>query len=379
MVMVIIIKVSVSFSFRTYDRDGVLMYRDGSTASVHLYLKDAKPNFEFRVGDKDPVRIDTSTFIHEDLNDGAWHTVRASVDAYFMYLKIDDWAGANVSGHAVELNGETSLNFENATYIGGGVYHRRMHGFVGCMRDLRANGVAVDLKSLAKPRGIYSQSVVKGRCALRSFCHPSPCRHESACVQRSGNFTCECKRFYEGRFCDQPLFQATCQRYKELGMTEDARCTLDPDNAGPLPEFRVLCNMTAGRDAVTVVEHTRGEGTVRVRDATRYSQGSKIWIHFIEYRGVDYETLRALVDESDRCRQYVQFDCINTTFLTKQANGRSTGAMWSSTDGISRYYWGGGRDTNSECACARTGSCHDHTKFCNCDTGDGVWRRDAGE
>ena len=369
-------KVSVSFAFRTYNRDGILIHRDGNTASVYLFLREATLNFEFHIASKDPIVLDTAKFIRKEFNDGAWHTVKASVDPYFLSFEVDDYNGVNTSQHAVELYGSTTLDFENVTYVGGGTYRRGMLGFGGCMHNVQVNGQAIDLEYLAKPSGIYSQLVVKGQCNITSFCHPSPCRHRSQCVQKLSNFTCECKRFFDGRYCEIPLFQATCQRYKELGMREDAYCTVDPDNIGPLPEFRVFCNMSAGEDAVAIINHTRGDRPWRVRDATHYSLSHKTWFHLIDY-GVSKENLRAFVDESDHCHQYVQFDCIDTTFLARQPNGRS-GIRWFSTDLVRKYYWDGARATSSTCACAGTGSCYNRTKFCNCDTGDSVWRQDAG-
>ena len=93
--------------------------------------------------------------------------------------------------------------------------------------------------------------------------------------------------------------------------------------------------------------------------------------------GIDRLNLRALVDSSDHCRQYVQFDCFNTKFFDRYAD-QEYGASWFSTDGQQKGYWGGASKTTG-CACSQTGSCHDSTKECNCDTGDNVWRRDAGK
>lgn len=368
---------SVSFAFKTYDSEGILLYCDGPI-SVYLYMLDGKLNFELSdsIGSKEAITLNSDVFVRKELNDGTWHTVRASVDTKFMSFEIDDYDGVNTTQHTVKLlaYGQT-LDFENVTYVGGGTYYREMYGFVGCMLDLRVNDETIDLKSLAKPAGIISRSVTKGQCTMRSYCHPTPCRYQSRCIQKLNNFTCKCKKFYDGRYCQVPLFQATCQGYKELGMTQDAHCTVDPDNIGPLPEARVLCNMTAGEDAVTVINNTHS-GTMKVRDANRFLSFRKSWAHLIKY-AMSYNNLRALVDKSDHCRQYVQFNCINTTFLSKPPNGRY-GAVWFSTDGRYRYYWGGAKSTGATCACARKGSCYDRSKVCNCDTGDAVWRQDAG-
>ena len=173
------------------------------------------------------------------------------------------------------------------------------------------------------------------------------------------------------------MFQSTCEGYKELGMKEDAYCRVDADGTGPLHEFKVLCNMTNSKDAVTIVNHTSSARQVKIMDeAYTFSYSARSWAHKLDY-GVDFESLRALIDESDHCRQYVEFNCINTKFLTRREL-ELPGAYWVSENGVEHHYWGGGKLGGVTCACGTTLSCHDKTKTCNCDTGDGVWRQDAG-
>ena len=216
-----------------------------------------------------------------------------------------------------------------------------------------------------------------GKCDLTSYCHPTPCQYQSKCEQLSGNFTCHCKQFYSGRYCELPSFQTTCQGYKDLGVKEDSYCRLDSDRNGPLKEFQVLCNMTNSKEAVTIVNHTSSSRHVKIRDeAVRPIFATKSWAHVLDY-GVDIKSLIAMVDESDHCRQYVEFNCINSKFLSPRGRGLP-GAYWVSDDGVERHYWGGAKRGGTTCACGTKDSCYDKTKKCNCDTGDGVWRRDAG-
>ena len=161
-------------------------------------------------------------------------------------------------------------------------------------------------------------------------------------------------------------------------MKEDAYCRLDPDGQGPLQEFRVLCNMTESKDAVTIVNHTISSRQVKIREeAYTYVFSTKSWAHKLNYYGVDFKNLRTLIDESDHCRQYVEFNCINTKFLTDGENNMA-GAFWASENGQERHYWGGAMHGGMTCACGTTLSCYDKKKTCNCDTDDGVWRQDAG-
>ena len=370
-------RVSIELMFRTYDKNGILMHRDGPKLSTYLYLEDGRLKFEYNVpGEKQlTLDIDAHRPRYRHFNDGEWHLVKASIGPNAMIFRVDNGTETNTAPHKAILNDPSSLDFENITYVGGGTYYKRMYGLVGCMKDLRVNNAKINLVKL--PKKIAAVYVEAGKCTLRSFCHPSPCQYKSRCEQRNNNFTCICKKFYRGRYCEVPSFQATCHGYKELGMNEDAYCRVDPDGKGPLPEFRVLCNMTDGADAVTIVNHTSSTRQVKVREeAYTFSAAVRSWAHKLDY-GVELKNLRALVDESDHCRQYVEFNCINTKFLTPRGKDLP-GAYWVSFDGVGQHYWGGTKRGGVSCACGTTSSCHDRSKMCNCDTGDGVWRQDAG-
>ena len=368
--------VSVQFKFRTYDESGILMYRDGSKISVWLYLKNGKLKFEFYVPGKNLVTLDTDAWLDADFNDGEWHSVKASLDPVEMIFEVDNGKLIKTDAHAVLLSQTKNLDFENFTHVGGGTYYKGMYGFVGCMENLHVNGAKINVSKLHKE--ITAVQVELGKCALQSRCYPSSCQYKSTCEQRSDNFTCHCKRFYSGRFCQVPMFQTTCQGYKELGLKEDAHCTLDPDGKGSLPEFKVLCNMTSkSNDAITIVKHSTSTKQKNVRDeADHFSPAARSWGHKLDY-GVDLKGLRAMIDESDHCRQYVEFNCIDTKFLTPRGNDLP-GAFWVSESGVERHYWGGAKLGGVTCACGRTNSCHDRTKTCNCDTGDSIWRQDSG-
>ena len=101
-------------------------------------------------------------------------------------------------------------------------------------------------------------------------------------------------------------------------MKEGAYCRVDVDGKGPLHEFKVLCNMTNSKDAVTIVNHTTSGRQVKImHEAYTFMHSAQSWAHKLDY-GVDFKSLRALIDESDHCRQYVEFNCINTKFLTSR-------------------------------------------------------------
>ena len=152
-------RVSVQFKFRTYDENGILMYRDGSKISVWLYLKNGKLKFECYIPGKKTFTIDTDTWMHDtSFNDGEWHSVKASLDSANMIFRVDNGSREiTAKVHAEYLGHTTSLDFENFTYVGGGTYHKEMYGFVGCMKDLRVNGRKIYVTKIPKVRSILSE------------------------------------------------------------------------------------------------------------------------------------------------------------------------------------------------------------------------------
>ncbi len=147
-------KVSVQFKFRTYDENGILMYRDGPyDISVWLYLKNGKLKFEFHIPGKKLPTLDTDVWLHDtNFNDGEWHTVKASLDPTAMIFGVDGGNPVNTDAHTVLLGQARSLDFENFTHVGGGTYYKGMHGFVGCMKDLHVNGAKINASELPKVR-----------------------------------------------------------------------------------------------------------------------------------------------------------------------------------------------------------------------------------
>ena len=142
--------VSVRFKFRTYDKNGILMYRDGQKISLWLYLNDGKLKFEFYIPGKKLLTLNTDVWLDTNFNDGEWHSVKASLDSTTMVFGVDNGIPVTTDAHAVLLNHAKNLDFENFTHVGGGTYYKGMYGFVGCMEDLHVNGAKVNASELPK-------------------------------------------------------------------------------------------------------------------------------------------------------------------------------------------------------------------------------------
>jgi len=111
-----------------------------------------------------------------------------------------------------------------------------------------------------------------------------------------------------------------------------------------------------------------------VPDGARLYNG--FYFHRITYNQADLASMRAVIQKSTRCRQYISFDCFKSKILSAPV-GPAT-AQWLSGSGTLHSYWGGAPSNSHMCACGVTGTCDDPTKRCNCDIADDKWRQDAG-
>lgn len=148
-------KISVEFKFRTYDQNGLLMYRDGPKISVWLYLQKGRLKFEFYIPkERQLLTLSTDKWLHDtNFNDGEWHSVKASLDPAVMTFRVDNGSEITADAHAgLPGNQAKTLDFDNITYVGGGTYYKKMYGFVGCMKDLHVNGAKIDVGNLPKVR-----------------------------------------------------------------------------------------------------------------------------------------------------------------------------------------------------------------------------------
>ena len=353
---------TVELSFRTYEGNGILVYKQSSSARLYLSLVSGKLELEIRVGTDKPIKIS----VGEGLSDGIWHHVIAGVTRKELRLKLDTKPELRHENPWLTRIGD----FRSRVYVG---YGTQRTGFVGCMHQIKLNGESVKLKKLS---GSRISGAVIDRCEISSKCFPNPCKNGGRCLQTWRAFTCDCEgTFYRGARCEDPLYRATCQEYKALGMVQDAYCKVDPDGTGPLGVFEVLCNMTASNAAKTVINHDKeGKHSVTLGATDLASH----YFQRIKY-GSDLASIRALIQRSATCRQYISYHCYNSKLLNSPVGPEHV--QWLSSTAVPQNYWGGARPGSGKCACGETNSCEpDPSKYCNCDAdSDDRWREDSGK
>ena len=152
--------------------------------------------------------------------------------------------------------------------------------------------------------------------------------------------------------------------------------TIDPDGSGPIKPFLAFCNMTHGRQldrGITVVRSYDHHVEVRVADPNEAGKPES-FIRDIRYYP-DEETAKAVAMQSEECRQYIEYSCINSKLLN---NGNPIYGRWVSARNKHEKYWGGAKPDSLKCACGVKGTCVDKTKGCNCDAGKSTLEKDYG-
>ena len=354
----------VKIRFRTYFADGILAVKGlYPYRYVGVSLVEGKMCLQFRLSVRDAV-IQISQ--GEGLNDGEWHDLSAVVSKAEMKLQVDQLP---------ELRHENPILNQTKRFSGFiSIGYDRGPNFFGCIHDLRVDDHVVDLERI--PFG-YIRGTLHDQCNISSNCFPNPCLHCGTCSEtRSGAhaFSCNCQRtFYRGLRCERPIYLRTCQEYKNLGLADDAYCKVDSDAEGPAGPLKVLCNVTHDENlVVSLIDHKKvGPQLIASADV---NHEDLVYIHYVKYQD-DLEGIKALIAESDQCRQFVSFRC----FETKLMQASVFPVLWGG-GGVKTVtdHWPGAPARSKKCACGVNGTCADPRLPCNCDTGDKTWREDKG-
>ena len=359
----------VKMRFRTYFADGMLAVRGlYPYRYVGVSLVEGKMFLQFRPSIRDAV---TQIGQGEDLNDGEWHDLSAVVNKAEMKLKIDRLPELR---HENPLLNQTK-RFGNVIFIG---YPDRGPNFFGCINDLHVDDLIIDLERIPFD---YIRGTLYNHCNISSHCFPNPCLHCGTCSEArsgAGAFSCNCQRtFYRGPRCERPIYLRTCQEYKNLGLADDAYCKVDSDAEGPAGPIKVLCNVTDENQTVSLIDHNKiGPQLVASADV-KYVNEDLLYIHYVKYQD-DLKGIRALIAQSDRCRQFVSFKCFETKLMP---HASLFPVLWGGGDAMKTVtdHWPGAPAGSNKCACGVNGTCADPRLPCNCDIGDKTWREDKGK
>ena len=125
--------------------------------------------------------------------------------------------------------------------------------------------------------------------------------------------------------------------------------------------------MTDQNYAVAIISYDKA-GPQKVSSAKFFP--SYGYYHKLKY-SVKMELIRALIAQSGRCRQFVNFKCLASKLLPPPDQER---VRWKGPGlgSLISDHWPGAPAGSNECACAVNGTCADPSLSCNCDIGDNV-------
>ncbi|XP_012582012.1 PREDICTED: contactin-associated protein-like 3 [Condylura cristata] len=184
----------VSFFFKTTAPSGVFVENLGITDFIRLELHSpSQVTFSFDVGNGPcEVTVQSPT----PFNDNQWHHVRAERNIKEASLQVDQLP---VKTQRAPADGHARLQLNSQLFVGGTATRQR--GFLGCIRSLQLNGLALDLEERATMTpGV--EPGCPGHC--RSYGHL--CRNGGQCREKNRGFSCDCAfSAYDGPFCTEEI------------------------------------------------------------------------------------------------------------------------------------------------------------------------------
>ncbi|XP_072326178.1 contactin-associated protein-like 5 isoform X1 [Scyliorhinus torazame] len=358
---------SVSFQFRTWNKDGLLLHNGLREASgaLQIYLHDGKLKITILKVSRTQTDIATGT----ELNDGRWHSIQFNARRNQVSITLDNHAASTVHSTVQIISG-------NSYYFGGCPGSVRNAGcsnpygaFHGCMRLIFIDNQPADLILVQQGlRGNFSDLQID-LCGIVDRCLPNYCEHGGECSQSWSAFYCDCAGTgYTGATCHNSLHEQSCEAYKHKGNTSGF-FSIDADGSGPVGPLLVYCNMTEDK-TWTVIQHNNTDLT-KVRGSTAERP------HLVQFNyNASMEQLRAMINSMDYCEQKVTYHCKRSRLLNTPDAVPFT--WWIGRTNDKQAYWGGSSPGVQKCACGLEGSCLDTNYHCNCDADRDKWTNDTG-
>uniref|UniRef100_A0A8C7CB25 Contactin-associated protein-like 3 n=1 Tax=Neovison vison TaxID=452646 RepID=A0A8C7CB25_NEOVI len=181
----------VSFFFKTTAPSGVFVENLGITDFIRLELPPAEVTFSFDVGNG---RCEVTVRSPTPFNDNQWHHVRAERNVKEATLQVDQLPSKT---QAAPADGHARLQLNSQLFVGGTATRQR--GFLGCIRSLRLNGLALDLEE----RATMTPGVDPG-CPGHCSSYGHLCHNGGRCRERPRGIACDCAfSAYDGPFCEK--------------------------------------------------------------------------------------------------------------------------------------------------------------------------------
>ncbi|XP_038597328.1 LOW QUALITY PROTEIN: contactin-associated protein-like 5 [Tachyglossus aculeatus] len=360
---------SVSFQFRTWNKDGLLLSTELSedTGILLLYLEAGTLKLVIRKATESSVEMHTGT----NLSDGLWHSVNINARRNRITLTLDNDAASAVHETSLVL-----IYSGNSYYFGGCPENvtdcpcfNPTKAFQGCMKLIFIDNQPKDLLLVQQGSlGNFSNLLID-LCSIKDRCLPNYCEHEGTCTQSCSAFYCNCSQTaYVGATCHNSIYEQSCEAYRHKG-NPSGFFQVDLDGSGPLRPMHVYCNIT--EDTIwTTVQHNNTELT-RVRGANP----EKPYTMSFNY-STSTEQLEALINGAEYCEQEVTYHCKKSRLLNTPNGTPFT--WWVGRANERHPYWGGSLPGVQQCACGLEESCLDIQHFCNCDADKEEWANDTG-
>nr|XP_034368966.1 contactin-associated protein like 5-1 isoform X3 [Arvicanthis niloticus] len=339
---------SVSFQFRTWNEDGLLLSTELSEGSGTLLL--ILEGGTLRLLIKKLAGHGTKILTGSGLNDGLWHSVSINARRNRVTLTLDNDATFPAPDTSrIQI-------YSGKSYFFGGCPDNLtdsqclnpIKAFQGCMRLIFIDNQPKDLISVQQGSlGNFSDLHID-LCSIKDRCLPNYCEHGGHCAQTWTTFYCNCSDTgYTGATCHDSIYEQSCEVYRHRGHTAGF-FYIDSDGSGPLGPLQVYCNITEDKIWMTV-QHNNTELT-RVQG----SSPEKPYSMSLNYGG-SMEQLEALIDGSEHCEQEVIYHCRRSRLLNTPDGTPFT--WWIGRSDERHPYWGGSVPGVQQCGCGLEEKC----------------------
>ncbi|XP_063035865.1 contactin-associated protein-like 4 isoform X3 [Melospiza melodia melodia] len=232
----------VSFFFKTTASSGVFLENLGIQDFIRIELQSPyEVAFSFDVGNGPSEVIVQS---RNSLNDNQWHYVKAERNVKEASLQIDQLPQRS---HSAPPDGHIRLQLNSQLFVGGTA--SRQKGFLGCIRSLRLNGMALDLEERAK----ITPGVEPG-CPGHCSSYGNLCHNGGKCREKYSGFSCDCTfSAYAGPFCKKEI-SAYFWTGTSVTYNFQEYYTLAKNSSSHASSF--YADMTLAREAITFAFRT---------------------------------------------------------------------------------------------------------------------------
>ncbi|XP_058517295.1 contactin-associated protein-like 5 [Ochotona princeps] len=360
---------SVSFQFRTWNEDGVLLSTELSEGSGTLLL--SLEGGVLRLLIQKTTQHVAEILTGSNLNDGLWHVVSLSARRNRITLTLDNGAAP-----AAQDTTPVQIYSGSSYYFGGCPDHLTesqclspVKAFQGCMRLIFIDNQPKDLISVQQGALGNFSGLHIDLCSIKDRCLSNYCEHGGSCSQSWSTFHCNCSGMgYTGATCHNSIHEQSCEVYMHQGNTAGF-FHIDTDGSGPLAPLRVDCSITEDK-IWTTVQHNNAELT----PVQSYSH-EKSYTITLDYSG-SMEQLEALIDSSEHCEQEVAYHR-RRSHLVSTADGAPY-IWWIGRSKEKFPFWGGSPPASQQCECGLDKGFLDIPHFCNCDVHKDEWTNYTG-